>query len=375
MGNENRGSRTLSFKKAKLLIDYMVTLWRDNHSKGCIQPVAIGFYGGEPLLNISFIKKVITYCEQLQDVGKHFHYVMTTNAMLLDKYMDYLVDKKFNLLISLDGDETAQSYRTDFMGNNSFERVFNNIKLLQKEHPSYFKEFVRFNSVLHNRNNIDTTHHFIMHNFAKVPTIALLNNSGIKTEKVKEFRDMYQNKMDSLMRNENCEAIELELFMTSPRVYRLAQYLYAYSGNIYSDMNSLILDFSNREIFPTGTCVPFSKKMFITVDGKILQCEKIDHDFVLGCIHDDHVELDCQAIADHHNHYVYKCMNQCVTCAISQKCSQCVYYIDNIREKNVECKRFCNKESIDHENEQIMDFLRIHPMYYEKILKEVVLKN
>jgi uncharacterized protein len=374
-GNENRGFHTLSFEKARLLIDHMATLWKDNHSQGSILPVAIGFYGGEPLLNISLIKEVVTYIGQLQNTGKHFHYVMTTNAMLLDKYMDYLVQIEMNLLISLDGDETAQSYRTDHAGNNSFDRVFRNIKLLQEKYPNYFERFVRFNSVLHNRNNIDTIHHFIMCHFKKKPTIALLNNAGIKPEKIKEFRNMYQNKMDSMMRSGNCEAIESELFMMTPRVYSLARYLYSYSGNTYPDMNSLILDLSDCDIPPTGTCFPFSKKMFVTADGNILQCERIDHDFVLGCIHDDHVELDCQVIANHHNSYVSKCIEQCMVCASTEQCPTCVYYIDNIREEKPQCKNFCNRESINKQTKQTMDFLREHPGYYERILKEVVLKS
>ncbi len=37
---------------------------------------------------------------------------MTSNAVLLDKYQDYLAEKQFDILISLDGDEWGNSYRT-----------------------------------------------------------------------------------------------------------------------------------------------------------------------------------------------------------------------------------------------------------------------
>ena len=64
---------------------------------------------------------------------------MTTNAMLLHRYMDYLVEKDFSMLISLDGDEMGQSYRVDAVGNNSYQRVIKNIYLLRDSYPTFFE--------------------------------------------------------------------------------------------------------------------------------------------------------------------------------------------------------------------------------------------
>lgn len=49
---------------------------------------------------------------------------MTTNAMLLDKYMSYLEKHKVNLLISLDGNQVHNSYRIDKQGNPSLIKYF-----------------------------------------------------------------------------------------------------------------------------------------------------------------------------------------------------------------------------------------------------------
>lgn len=65
---------------------------------------------------------------------------MTTNAMLLDRYMDYLVEKGFHLLVSLDGDKHGDSYRVDKCGNSSFERVMRNVKRLQTNYPKKNRE-------------------------------------------------------------------------------------------------------------------------------------------------------------------------------------------------------------------------------------------
>ena len=181
-GYDERINKMLPFKKAQLIIDYLHDLWRKNYVKGTSFPISISFYGGEPLLNVPLIKQIISYLESLDFVGKKFFYNMTTNAMLLDKYMDFIVEKEIRLLISLDGDEEGQSYRIDHVGRNSFSRVIHNIKLLQEKYPDYFDKLVQFNAVLHNRNSVEATYRFIKDNFNKSPRIAPLNNSGIKDD-------------------------------------------------------------------------------------------------------------------------------------------------------------------------------------------------
>lgn len=197
-GYDKRETKYMSFAQGKLLIDYLVDIWKTHHASTSWQRTYISFYGGEPLLNMSFIEKMVGYIERL-DVPRNFIYSITTNAMLLDKYMDFLVEKKFNLLISLDGDEKGQSYRITTNGNNSFDKVFSNVKALQQKNPAYFVENVNFNSVLYNRNSVESTHNFIKQEFGKQPTVSELNNSGIKPEKVTEFEKTYKNKIESLM--------------------------------------------------------------------------------------------------------------------------------------------------------------------------------
>ena len=173
-GYDNREGKDLSFTRAKSIIDYLFRTWKDIYSPSVIFPVAIGFYGGEPLMNVPLIMEIIDYLEKEKNTGKAFRYSMTTNAMLLNKYMDFLVAKDFQLLISLDGDEFAQSYRVDHSGNNSFSRIFQNLLLLKDEYPDYFHNKIGFNAVLHNRNSVELTHKFIKNTFNISPNIVPL---------------------------------------------------------------------------------------------------------------------------------------------------------------------------------------------------------
>ena len=104
-GYDKRESKYLSVNKAKVLLNYLSNIWNANITDEESPLTYISFYGGEPLLNIAFIKEIIAYVESLK-LKRDILFSMTTNAMLLDKYMDFLVEKNFSLLISLDGYNT-----------------------------------------------------------------------------------------------------------------------------------------------------------------------------------------------------------------------------------------------------------------------------
>lgn len=374
-GYDQRENLKFPFQKAKLIIEYLYEYWEKKYCAGINDPITIGFYGGEPLLNVPFIQQVIGYIKNLDPIGKKFHYNITTNAILLDKYMDFLVENEFRLLISLDGDEIGQSYRIDAKGSNSFNQVLANVQLLRSKYPTYFEHFVMFNSVLHNRNSVESIYRFIKDNFSKEPMISTLNNSGVRKDKMNEFYQTYQNITESIKKAKNCEALKYEMFIKGPETGMLLNYIYYQTENVFSDYNDLLFDKKNRPFLPTGTCIPFSKKMFVTVKGRILQCERIDHKFALGQITDEKVELDLEQAAQQHNEYVFRYINQCKTCAIKQMCTQCIYQIDDIQNKTSKCHSYCSEAQHKKQNEYCMSYLDKHPELYNRILKEVVVRG
>ena len=113
---DKRENKMLSVQAAKCFIDYMAALWTSPENHSMHNNIYIGFYGGEPLLNMHFIREIVNYLK-LGSYAKHFSYNMTTNALLLDRYMDFLVNNDFSLLISLDGDAENDSYRVKADGN------------------------------------------------------------------------------------------------------------------------------------------------------------------------------------------------------------------------------------------------------------------
>ena len=84
-GYDAREDKYLPIEKAKKIIDYLVELWQDSSPDKFYHSIALSFYGGEPLLNIEFIKEITSYAEQ-RILNRELHYSITTNAMLLNKY-------------------------------------------------------------------------------------------------------------------------------------------------------------------------------------------------------------------------------------------------------------------------------------------------
>lgn len=298
---------------------------------------------------------------------------MTTNAVLLDKYMDFLVENNFSLLISLDGNEFNQSYRVDKVGKNSFDKVAANADLLREKYPYFFLENVNFNAVLHNRNSVAETHDFIQSTFGKKPRLVEVNTSGIRPEKHKEFWATYKNKLESLHEAENYTELSEELFLESVETLRLALFIHNYSGNVFNTYNDLLVDKNLLRKTPTGTCLPFGKKVFVTVNGKILPCERIGHNYKLGRISTNEVLIDFEEIAINYNNWYQKFENQCSKCFI-KACTKCMFNISDLDESPI-CDQYANQETFEKYVQDNMNYLRNNPNLYKRIIDEVIITN
>lgn len=95
----------------------------------------IDFIGGEPLLSFDLIKQLIMYIE---NKNRQYHYTLvfstTTNATKLNcKIMDFLIQKKFNLKISIDGPKAINdTNRIMLNGKSCYDTIIKKIPLLKK---------------------------------------------------------------------------------------------------------------------------------------------------------------------------------------------------------------------------------------------------
>jgi uncharacterized protein len=367
-----REEKILPVGKAIRLIDYLVDFWNSKKNVSINQRVYISFYGGEPLLNMAFIKEIVDYIEnKLQCPNLRFEFSMTTNALLLHKYMDYLHEHSFFLLVSLDGNKENTAYRVDKSGKSSFDRIIGNVDRLKEKYPDYFKERVNFNAVLHKKNSVEEIYLFFKTKYDKIPSIGELNNVGIRKEMREVFNDTYKNSNESLHQAENYEEIERDMFISTGSYRSVTLFLHKYSGFVFKDYTDLLFVPKEQKSLPTGTCIPFSKKMYVTVNGKILPCERIGHQFAFGEITDTEVKLDLEEIAYRYNVYLAKFDKQCRQCKINESCIQCMFNIADLGGKPV-CHGYVNEELYRKYVNSQMSFLEKNPESYKRIMEEVI---
>jgi len=121
----------------------------------------------------------------------------------------------------------------------------------------------------------------------------------------------------------------------------------------------------------TGTCYPFSKKIFVTANGKILACERIGHQFALGMVTDKKVEIDIEAIADKYNNYYNKLRDKCRVCYNYNTCGQCIFHMD-IDSDNPSCEAFIDQEGFKKYLSRNISHFEKEPNTYYRLMKEVI---
>jgi uncharacterized protein len=375
----HRGKKKLSIGAAKTVLNYLLDLLNSPLNQSHHQVFYIGFYGGEPLLNFSFIREMAAYVSQLKTLHNRFCFNITTNGILLEKYMDFLVENEFDLLISLDGNEYNNSYRVFKDGTPAYPEILKNINALKTKYPRYFKEKVNFNAVIHNRNSVSDIHHYFKSQFNKVPTISELNPGGIDANMREEFRKTYANINTSLSQVEDYSMVEKDMFINLPNTRSLNSFLRLCSGFVFNDYNELKASVNKTKKdnppkkslrIPTGTCVPFSRKVFITAKGKILPCERIGHQYSLGAADEKNVDLDFEKIAGTYNTYFDRLKKQCGSCGNSEGCSQCLFFLD-MNKPHPQCSGFLNDDEFSRLLSARISYLEKTPETYLKIMKEV----
>ncbi len=99
---------------------------------------SIEFLGGEPLLAFDKIVKVYDYVESYKELNVD-HYTITTNGTILDdEIIKFLKDNpKVNIAISMDGHKYANQFRVFKDNISTYDKVMENIKLLQDNDIEY----------------------------------------------------------------------------------------------------------------------------------------------------------------------------------------------------------------------------------------------
>jgi len=320
----NRGERTtrsMNFELAKTLLLQFVPIWKSDVIKNPKKQVSIGFYGGEPLMNYELIAQIIELCDSFGFKKDFFRFSMTTNGLLIKKYQDFLIDKNIYISVSLDGNKENNAYRIKKNGENSFDEIIENVNSIKEKNREYFENNIEFMGVIHDKNSMEQVLAFCKETFNKKPSLSPLSTENVDPQKQEQFDKIYKNLIDDVSKDFLLSLTESELGK-----YDFLSFLRKNCLHIFSHYKSIYNARKTVLTLPTGTCIPFSRKIFLSTEGKILPCERVSISHCLdSIIEDKEITLDYNAISEYFNNTVFKYKDECLNCFNINSCNLCAF--------------------------------------------------
>lgn len=339
----NFGNEDMTFEIAKKAIDYGV-----NHSG---DELAVTFYGGEPLLRFDLLKQCIDYCSRIKN--KKFAFSMTTNLVLMDKEKaKYIADiPNFTVACSLDGPKDIQNQHRKFPnGKGSFDVVMQGLKNITEALGDEAERRLSFSMVMtppYTSNKFDDIQEF----FDSIPwlpkntlkNVTYVQYGKIKNEDEKEYQIHPAEAIDpmgvwtenhvkdakTLERGEIFTAKKMEDSLVRIHLRRLH----------HEPMDTFTFN---------GCCIPGSRRIYVTVQGKFKICERIGLSPYIGDV--DH-GVDIDAVKKHYiQDYMRESIKYCNECWAIHLCGIC--YTECYNENGIEIENkhaLCNSQRYNME--------------------------
>ncbi|WP_428739318.1 radical SAM protein [Sulfurimonas sp.] len=184
-----KSSCTMDIETAKKIIDFIILITPPK------EDLSIGFFGGEPLMELGLIDEIIEYI-YTKNLPHPISFSITTNGTLLNSSAIDLIKKHgINISVSIDGPQDIHDkFRKDKYGNGTFNRISKNIKNLAN-HIEYFQVNSVFTPLTIKR--LDETVRFLIDN--ELYRIHLNPDVSIEwgEESFDDIADGYQNIADT----------------------------------------------------------------------------------------------------------------------------------------------------------------------------------
>lgn len=324
--HRHHNNKRMTWETAKKAIDYFL-----EHSKDS-DVIYVGFYGGEPLLEIPLIKQCMDYILENAEF-RQVNFNITTNATLLnEEIIQFLVDYHVYLLFSFDGPKHVQNAGRKFAGTGegTYDKVMENIEIFQEKHKEYFEQYVDFNSVLCEGSSFQEIYDFYRtepkFQVAKIsigfPSDAD-RDTGIKVKDNYYAEYLYYRFLLFLYKTGWFHTEKP--YICSPKDINLI-------GHVEKTMGS-----TNKELpkkgHHSGPCLPGVFRMFVNIDGDIFSCERVSEVAGKGYIGNLETGID--------ENKVKECINfeqltpkRCHNCWAYNQCNLCVTYLDKLQKEN-----------------------------------------
>lgn len=363
----------MDISTAQRAVDYYMENYKKVNYRNPNSTPIVGFYGGEPLLNFPVIEATVSYInKKYKPVYGDILYSITTNGVLLDDAKQkFFVENNFALIVSLDGNKENHDRNRVFPdGSGSFDRIYANLERFQKNYPAYQRFAV---SACYDYK----TDMFRLKEFFDRTGLFAVNVSLVDAHNTTYYQSFTQSEQEQFA-GVYREFKHIFLEEAKNNTIKKNSFLFSYVGVYFANFAFRPMIRENRPGFIpyTGACVP-GEKLYITGQGDIHICERINHHFPIGNIESG---LDYARIAEIVKEYTRHICQDCGSCPFSRFCSNC-YAVFAGAKTFTKPKDFCAciGDSVLESLKSYVDVTEIRPDildeitldYYQTILEKV----
>jgi len=301
--------------------------------------VGIAFYGGEPLIRFPFIQSCVQYARKMLR-KKHLKFSVTANSTLLTPDIaKYFVQEDFGVHVSLDGPENIHDqYRKDVHGIGSFQRTISGLKMLYDAYGDQ-KHNITLSMVYTPPFSEEKVSRVaeLWDEFSWLPrdmSLSITYAQGL----FPLLKDMQnQNKIDFSLfnwaRNRYVEAFQNGI-SAHPIAYNLIEKELA---NLYQRQT---MTAPRGKYHLNGCCLPAVRKLFVSVNGTYLLCERMGVAPKIGNVFTG-IDVEC-VNKIYVKEYEKESLPFCSECWALQICKICYVHAFNngqidLRRKNEYC--------------------------------------
>lgn len=269
----SHSNKRMSIETAKKAIEFLYDHSVDSES------VNIGFYGGEPLLELPLIKQAVQYARNLFD-GKKITFAITTNGTLLtSEAITYLAAEDISLTISLDGPKQIHDKCRVFEdGRGSFDILMNNIDMMRRLAPEYYKK-LQFSMVMDPANDFDCI------NDITVAANDFNDHSFLASIVEREANNQVLYSEDYIWKSEYHHFLALLSVIGRFPNEEVSALSKRAVGSLFNDSKfAHMFGPLHPTDAPSGPCIPGQMRLFINAEGSFFPCERVSEQSKVMCI-------------------------------------------------------------------------------------------
>jgi len=321
--------KSMSFSTAKKAVDLYM-----KHSPDMIIPdtrnpdadnhvsdlSSIGFYGGEPLLNIELISKVLDYVKKDYPERTIAFHSTSNGTVLTPKNIKPLVEHSVFLLISLDGPKGVYDKMRRFKNNRgSFDAIVKNLRMIKERYPVYYDQYISFCVTQSSQGHAETVYKFF------IEDTDLFSNKSLRVNSVDPLDT-------TLYEEEDVDSSNSESFKYFARMYydtviegkKPDKFLASMFTGIMNRIHKRCMHPPEKNLHPNGICIPGGRRIFCTVDGDLTLCERVNPGLNIG-----HVDtgIDSERALELAREYAEISSEDCVDCWAVRFCSLCFMHL------------------------------------------------